>query len=107
MLEQCHVPDLLVKNYGDNESGYGVGIVIRVVESYVSFVSNKPTPKIFSFGRFIDAYLKLVARNESLSAKSFQSLAKAMPKDARYCDNNVYRAIDIYIMLEWIVAHKR
>jgi hypothetical protein len=74
MLEQCHVPDLLVKNYGDNESGYGVSIVIRVVESYVSFVSNKPTPKIFSFGRFIDAYLRLVARNENLSAKSFQSL---------------------------------
>ena len=80
MLEQCHVPDLLVKNYGDNESGYGVGIVIRVVESYVSFVSNKPTPKIFSFGRFIDAYLKLVARNENLSAKSFSVTPKQCQK---------------------------
>ena len=33
MLEQCHVPDPLVKNYGDNESSYGVSIVTRVVES--------------------------------------------------------------------------
>ncbi len=48
----------------------------------------------------------LVARNENLSAKSFQSLAKAMPKDTRYFDN-VYRAIDIYIIPEWIWARKK
>ena len=36
-LEQCHVSDLLVQNYGDNDNGYDEGIVIRVAESYVSF----------------------------------------------------------------------
>ena len=66
MLDQCHVPDLFVKNYGDNDNGYSVGIVIRVVESYVTFVSSKPAPKIL-----IDGYLTLVARNENLSATSF------------------------------------
>ena len=71
MLDQCHVPDLFIKYYGDNDNGYSVGIVIRVVESYVTFVSSKPTPKIFSFGRLIDGYLTLVARNENLSATSF------------------------------------
>jgi hypothetical protein len=70
---------------------------------FLLFQKN-PLQKIFSIGRFIDAYLMLVARNENLSAKSFQSLAKAMPKDAQYCDKNVYRAIDIYIMFEWIAA---
>jgi len=34
---------------------------------------------------------------ENLSSKIFQSLAEAMPKDCRYCDNNLYRAIIIYL----------
>ena len=82
----------MVKNYGDNENGYDVGIVIRVVESYVTFVSNIPTSKICAVGRLIDGYLMLVARDENLSSKIFQSLA-----EARYCDNNLYRAIIIYL----------
>ena len=46
MLEQCHLPDLLVKNYGDNESGYVVGIVIRVVESMFIFFQANPHQNI-------------------------------------------------------------
>ena len=76
----CHISDLLVKSYGDNESGYNVGIVIRVVEFYVSSRSRKPTQKILAIGRFIDDYLVLVARDENFKAKSFQSLVEAMPK---------------------------
>ena len=87
----------MVKNYGDNENGYDVGIVIRVVESYVTFVSNIPTSKICAVGRLIGGYLMLVARDENLSSKIFQSLAEGMPKDCRYCDNNLYRAIIIYL----------
>ncbi|KAL5566110.1 hypothetical protein UlMin_029274 [Ulmus minor] len=97
MLEQCRVPDLLVKNYGDNESVYDEDIVIRVVESYVSMVLINPTPKIFAVGRLIDGYLTLVARDENLKAKSFQLLAEALPKDARFCDDNLYRATDLFL----------
>ena len=35
-------------------------------------------------------------RDENLSAKGSHSLAEAMTKDARYCDN-LYGAIDIYL----------
>ena len=86
----------LVKNNGDNDNGYSVGIVIRVVESYVTFVSSKPAPKIFSFGRLIDSYLTLVARHKNLSPTSFQSLAEKLPKDSQYCDDNLHRTIDMY-----------
>ena len=61
----------MVKNYRDNDNGYDVSIVIGVVESYVTFVSSKPIPKIFYFGRLIYGYLTLVARDENLSATSF------------------------------------
>ncbi|XP_059438890.1 root phototropism protein 3-like [Corylus avellana] len=97
MLEQCRVPDLLVKNYGDDDSACDVGIVIRVVESYVSFAASKPTPKLFVVGRLVDDYLALVSRDEKLSAKRFQSLVEALPKDARFCDDNLYTAIDMYL----------
>lgn len=97
MLEQCHVTDLLVKNYGDKDSVYDVGIVIRVVESYVSFILSSQSPKIFSVGRLVDDYLTLIARDKNLKVKSFQSLAEALPVEARFCDDNLYRAIDMYL----------
>ena len=85
----------MVKNYRDNDNGYDVSIVIGVVESYVTFVSSKSIPKIFSFGRLIYGYLTLVARDENLSATSFQSLAEKLPKDSQYCDDNLHRTIDM------------
>ena len=45
---------------------------------------------LFSIGKQVHGYLSLVARDESLSAKSFQSLAEAFPKDAWYCDDKLY-----------------
>ena len=65
MLDQCQIPDLLEKNYGENDNGYDVGVVISMVESYVTSVSSKSAPKIFSFGRLIDGYLTLVARDKN------------------------------------------
>ena len=44
----------------------------------------------------------LVVGDENLSAKSSHSLAEAMPEDARYCDNNLYGAIDIYLKVRKI-----
>ncbi|XP_048432878.1 root phototropism protein 3-like [Pyrus x bretschneideri] len=97
MLDQCRAPDLLVRNYGEKESVYDVGLVVRVVVSYVSIVLSSPTPKRFAVGRLIDGYLTLVAKDENLKVKNFQSLAEALPKDARFCDDNLYRAIDMYL----------
>ncbi|EXC06572.1 Root phototropism protein 3 [Morus notabilis] len=97
MLEQCRVSDLLVKNYGDEDSVYDVGIVSRVAEAYLSLASSNLRSKILAVGRLVDGYLTLVARDEKLKVKSFQSLAKVLPKDARYCDDNLYRATDMYL----------
>ena len=60
-------------------------LLIRVVESHVYFLSSKPAPKIFAIGRYIYIYMLLSYASckgwENLSARSFQSLAEAMPKD--------------------------
>ncbi|ONI04557.1 hypothetical protein PRUPE_6G328100 [Prunus persica] len=97
MLDQCRAPDLLVKNYGGKDSVHDVGLIVRVVVSYVSIVLSSPTPNMFAVGRLIDGYLTLVAKDENLTVNSFQSLVEALPKDARYCDDNLYRAIDMYL----------
>ena len=41
MLEQCHVSDLSVQKYGDNDNSYDERTVIRVVESYVRTLVQK------------------------------------------------------------------
>lgn len=97
MLEQCRVPDLLVKNRGDNDSTYDVAVVLRVLQFYVSCMSTNPTAKLHTVGRLADGYLTQVARDENLTVESFQSLIEALPQNARYCDDNLYRAIDMYL----------
>ncbi|KDP23531.1 hypothetical protein JCGZ_23364 [Jatropha curcas] len=97
MLEKCSASDLLVKNYGSNDTVYDVRIVTRVMETYFSCVLNKPASRVFAVGKLVDDYLTMIARDEKLSVKQFQLLAEMLPKDARYCNDNLYRAIDSYL----------
>ncbi|XP_030466906.1 root phototropism protein 3-like isoform X1 [Syzygium oleosum] len=97
MLEKCRMLDLLVENRIDGDTTYNVRVIIRVVQCYVSVVWKNHPPKLFAVGRLIDGYLAFVAREERLTVKDFRSLAEALPEDARFCDDNLYRAIDMYI----------
>lgn len=97
MLEQCSASDLLVRNHGNTDSVYDVRIIRRVVRSYVSSMLLYPTQRIYIVGKLVDGYLAMIARDEKLSIKQFQLLTEALPKDARYCDDNLYRAMDIYL----------
>lgn len=99
MLDHCHVTDLLVKNFGENEveTTYDVGVVIRAVESYISSVSRCPRPNIHAVGRLVDGYLASIAREENLGIEKFCSLVVSLPRTARVCHDNLYRAIDMYL----------
>ena len=97
ILEQCSVSDLLVKNQGDKGSLYDVDVVIRVLQSYVCHVSRNPAAKLHAVGRLVDGYLSQVARDKNLKVESFKSLVEALPQTARYCDDHLYRAIDMYL----------
>ncbi|KAF8388053.1 hypothetical protein HHK36_026719 [Tetracentron sinense] len=97
MLENCGAVDLMVQNYGNDDTVYDVSLVARVVEAYVAYASSNPTLRMFVVGRMVDEYLALVARDVKLSVKRFQLLAEALPENARYCDDHLYRAIDMYL----------
>ncbi|KAI8022732.1 BTB/POZ domain-containing protein DOT3 [Camellia lanceoleosa] len=89
--------DLLVRNYEPGGAVYDVTIIARVVEAYLLLVSSNPPSRIFDIGRLVDEYLTLVARDENLEAKNFQLLVEALPRNARYCNDNLYRGIDMYL----------
>ncbi|KAL1802322.1 hypothetical protein ACET3Z_030969 [Daucus carota] len=96
MLVNCDPYELLIKNYRHGDTSYDVGIVCKVAEAYVSLHSVKPLT-LQVVGRLIDEYLTLVARDDNLPPKVFQSLIEALPKSCRTCDNHLYRAIDMYL----------
>ncbi|PHT61273.1 hypothetical protein T459_34880 [Capsicum annuum] len=94
MLEKCSSQDLLVRN---STTVFDVDIVVQVVEAYVSLASNNPKSRMFVVGRLVDEYLALIARDESLVSRSLDTLVNALPKEARFCDDNLYRYIDMYL----------
>ncbi|XP_023530233.1 root phototropism protein 3-like isoform X1 [Cucurbita pepo subsp. pepo] len=97
MLEKCDTSDLLVKNYGEDDSVYDVAIVTRVVKSYAAHISDNSQSNLLVVGRLVDDYLMLVARDQNLRADCFQVLVEALPQNARVCFDNMYRAIDMYL----------
>ncbi|CAL5400593.1 unnamed protein product [Camellia sinensis] len=97
VLEKSRAKDLLVRNYEPGGAVYDVTIIARVVEAYLLLVSSNPPSRIFVIGRLVDEYLTLVARDENLEVKNFQLLVEALPRNARYCNDNLYRAIDMYL----------
>ncbi|XP_015060132.1 coleoptile phototropism protein 1-like [Solanum pennellii] len=94
MLEKCSAKDLLVRN---STTLFDVDIVVQVIEAYVSLASNNPKSRMCVVGRLVNDYLALIARDENLVARSFDSLVNALPKEARFCDDNLYRSIDMYL----------
>ncbi|XP_054813183.1 root phototropism protein 3-like [Prosopis cineraria] len=98
MLEQCRVEDLLVKNQaGDNDSTYDVAVVHRVLQFYVSYMFTDSAAKFHVVGSLVDGYLTQIARDENVTVESFQSIVEVLPQNARYCDDSLYRAIDVYL----------
>ncbi|KAK7344228.1 hypothetical protein VNO77_13593 [Canavalia gladiata] len=97
ILEKCLVPDLLVKNQGDKDSLYDVSVVLRVLRFYVCGIPSDPSAKLNIVGKLVDGYLTQVARDDNLAVQSFISLVEALPQNARYCDDTLYRAIDMYL----------
>ncbi|KAG5626188.1 hypothetical protein H5410_011406 [Solanum commersonii] len=94
MMEKCSAKDLLVRN---STTLFDVDIVVQVVEAYVSLASNNPKSRMCVVGRLVNDYLTLIARDENVVARSFDSLVNALPKEARFCNDNLYRSIDMYL----------
>ncbi|KAF7153585.1 hypothetical protein RHSIM_Rhsim01G0244300 [Rhododendron simsii] len=109
VMEHATVDDLLVLSFtSDGESLLDLESVRRVVSG---FVEKEKSVAVFNAGDFeevcsaamqrvaktVDAYLGEVATCGELSISKFNGIANLAPKAARKVDDDLYRAIDIYL----------
>ncbi|KAI7738471.1 hypothetical protein M8C21_031600, partial [Ambrosia artemisiifolia] len=110
ILEHVTVDDLLVLSYTfDGEQLFDLESVRRIISG---FVEKEKSVSVFNGGDFrepssstamlrvaktVDAYLGEIATIPELSISKFNGIANLVPKNARKIDDDLYRAIDIYL----------
>ncbi|KAK4763929.1 hypothetical protein SAY87_013367 [Trapa incisa] len=110
ILEHVTVDDLLVLSFTyDGEMLFELDSVRRIV---AVFVEKEKSMAVFNGGgdfsepcstalqrvaKTVDAYLGEIATYADLSISKFNGIANVIPKDARKVDDDLYRAVDIYL----------
>ncbi|KAL8225082.1 hypothetical protein R6Q57_017639 [Mikania cordata] len=109
ILEHVTVDDLLVLSYTfDGERLFDLESVRRIISG---FVEKEKSVSVFNGGDFrevsstamlrvaktVDAYLGEIATISELSISKFNGIANLVSKNARKFDDDLYRAIDIYL----------
>ncbi|XP_076910080.1 root phototropism protein 2-like [Bidens hawaiensis] len=109
ILEHVTVDDLLVLSFTfDGEKLFDLESVRRIISG---FVEKEKSVSVFNGGDFrevastamlrvaktVDAYLGEIATIPELSISKFNGIANLVPKNARKVDDDLYRAIDIYL----------
>ncbi|KAA3468750.1 root phototropism protein 2 [Gossypium australe] len=109
ILEHVTVDDLLVLSFTyDGERLFDLDSVRRIISG---FVEKEKSMAVFNGGDFrevsssamqrvaktVDAYLAEIATVVELSISKFNGIASLVPKGARKVEDDLYRAIDIYL----------
>lgn len=112
ILEHVTVDDLLVLSFTyDGERLFDLESVRRII---AGFVEKERNMAVFNAGDFrevcssamhrvaktVDAYLAEVATYLELTISKFNGIANLVPKGARKVDDDLYRAIDIYLKVK-------
>lgn len=109
ILEHVTVDDLLVMSFTyDGERLFELDSVRRIISG---FMEKEKNMAVFSGGNFrenhsaamqrvaktVDAYLGEIATYAELTISKFNGIAILVPNGARKVDDDLYRAIDIYL----------
>ncbi|XP_048227032.1 root phototropism protein 2 [Ricinus communis] len=109
ILEHVTVDDLLVLSFTyDGERLFDLESVRKIISG---FVEKEKSMAVFSGGDFkdtcsaamqrvaktVDAYLGEIATYSELGISKFNGIAMLVPKGSRGVDDDLYRAIDIYL----------
>ncbi|XP_052149230.1 BTB/POZ domain-containing protein SR1IP1 isoform X1 [Oryza glaberrima] len=62
-----------------------------------SSAASPPHSDVAQVGRLMESYLAEIASDENLSVDKFTALAELIPERARFNEDGMYRAIDIYL----------
>ncbi|KAI9100153.1 hypothetical protein K1719_024371 [Acacia pycnantha] len=109
ILEHVTVNDLLVLSFTyDGDRLLDLDSVRMIISSYVD---KEKSTTVFNTGDFkescsaatqriaktVDTYLSEIANYAELTISKFNSIAVLIPKSARKVDDDLYRAVDIYL----------
>ncbi|KAI8015059.1 Root phototropism protein 2 [Camellia lanceoleosa] len=109
ILEHVTVDDLLVLSFTyDGESLFDLESVRRIISGFVEKEKNMAVFNAGDFrevcstamqrvGKTVDAFLGEISTYGELSISKFNGIANLVPKGARKVDDDLYRAIDIYL----------
>jgi len=98
LLDQATLDDLLVSG-NDDRGVYDVNLVLRLVRVHVNNVVSEV--KMKKVGRLIDKYLGEISPDQSLNVSKFLAVAESLPDSARDCFDGVYRALEIYLEVNY------
>ncbi|XP_068668743.1 root phototropism protein 2-like [Aristolochia californica] len=106
ILEHVMVGDLLVLSFTyDGERLFDLDSVRRIIAGFVEReknagvfgVTNTASLALQRVAKTVDAYLAEIATDGDLSISKFTGIANLVPKAARKVEDDLYRAIDIYL----------
>ncbi|XP_076934992.1 root phototropism protein 2-like [Bidens hawaiensis] len=100
VLEHVTVDDLLIlSSRFDGKRLRDLESVRRIVKGFVEKEKSNQAPSraMVSVAKTVDAYLHEIARDGALSISQFNGVASLVPKHVRDVDDDLYRAIDIYL----------
>lgn len=91
MLFDVDMIQRVVMNYLEHEADEG-RIGFDIDDEFASSISGMD-----QVGRLIESYLAEIASDPNLPISKFISLAELIPEQARFTEDSMYRAIDIYL----------
>lgn len=113
-LEFATLDGLLIPSFFPSSSGSDVLYNTDCVESIFRCVNHDMTIQFdyddsaHSTAKLVDSFLAEVAPDVNLRPEKMQSLAMALPRDLRTCEDGIYRALDIYFIAHpWISEKER
>lgn len=110
-LGHAVLDDLLIPCFSPDGTAFDVDAVQRILVGYMEHeaeaarldystdddVDASPTSDGGAVGRLMEAYLAEVASDVKLSIDKFTGFAEMIPERARFNEDGMYRAIDIYL----------
>ncbi|CAN1815179.1 BTB/POZ domain-containing protein SR1IP1 [Linum perenne] len=98
-LGQAVLDDLLIPAYSfTGDTLFDVDTVKRIMINYIEYeVEGKDSNDMERVGKLMENYLAEIASDRNLAVSKFISLAELVPEQSRIVDDEMYRAIDIYL----------
>lgn len=109
LLEHVNVDDLLVLSFTyDGESLFDLESVRRIISAFVEMEKSVAvfnasdlvevcSSAMLRVAKMVDVYLGEIAIYSDLSILKFNDIADLVPKAARKVEDDLYRAVDIYL----------